>query len=556
MDDYDIKNLISERIVIFVVATAGQGDPPTNMKKFWRFLLRKNLLANSLHNMYYGVLGLGDSSYVKYNFAAKKLSKRLAQLGGTEILSIGLADDQHDLGIDAVTVPWIEQLWTNLSTLFDIPTRIPMSDKNNIITKFNVSLIDNCSSVTAEDAYSRNDIYRHELYTNHDTIKVGRVIETTRMTSIDHFQDVRLLKFHVENAKYEPGDVVYLRPKNSAEKVQQFFDVLKNNGVFLHQNITVIVSPSEIQIPNILKQKLTLGQIVEQYWDLNYKPRKYAMEILSLITESELEKEKLIEFTTPNGQEELYNYVNRPRRNIVEVLNDFPNATKNLNIQLLFEIMSPIKPRAFSIASSLKHVPNEIDILVAVVRYKTKLAEPRLGLCSNWLASLNLGDETTLWVQRGTFNFNYSKPAILIGPGTGIAPFRAFLLEKRIMKNDLSDCLLFFGCRNQLKDYHCKKDFELMIENNKLKMFCAFSRDHDHKIYVQHKIREHRNIFWQFLANGANIYLAGSSKNMPGNVREEIVSLVKKFGELTDADAESYVSKLEKTGRYQTETWS
>lgn len=478
MDDYEIKNLIMERLVIFVAATAGQGDPPSNMKKFWRFLLRKNLPANSLENLQYSVLGLGDSSYEKYNFAAKKLNRRLSQLGGKEILPIGLADDQHDLGIDAVAGPWIDKLWTKLTLLFGIPRRTLMNEESSVVAKFDVEIVDNRGS----DGNTSYDIYRNEFCMKDSAIRVGKILENSRTSSVDHFQDVRLIKFYVENVDYNPGDVVYVRPKNSVDKVNRFFDVLKENGVSLRRDTIISVNNSEIKVPDVLRQRLSLEQLVEQYWDLNYKPRRYSMEILSLITESELEKEKLKEFTTPSGQEELYNYVNRPRRNIVEVLNDFPNATKNLNVQLLFEIMSPIKPRAFSIASSSKQTPNQIHVLVAVVEYKTKLVEPRLGLCSNWLASLKLGDETTLWVQKGTFSLDYSKPAIMIGPGTGVAPFRAFLLDRINVNSSLSDCLLFFGCRNEFKDYHCREDFENLIKNNNLNMFCAFSRDQNHKM--------------------------------------------------------------------------
>lgn len=201
------------------------------------------------------------------------------------------------------------------------------------------------------------------------------------------------------------------------------------------------------------------------------------MQILSFISENELEKEKLHEFTTSSGQEELFNYINRPRRNILELLADFPHTTSILNIKLLFEIMSPIKPRAFSIASSLKATDNEIHLLVAVVKYKTKLLEPRYGLCSNWLATLTKGDKIVFWIQKGTFKFEYDKPMILIGPGTGVAPFRSVLLDKSVLDNDLSNCILFFGCRNKESDYHCRNDFEYLSEIKELNLFCAFSRD-------------------------------------------------------------------------------
>lgn len=146
------------------------------------------------------------------------------------------------------------------------------------------------------------------------------------------------------------------------------------------------VCQGEINVPNVLRRKLSIREIVEQYWDLNATPRRSTMFTLSQISENELEKDKLAEFTVADKQEELYNYVNRPRRNIVEVLNDFPHATSKLNVDLLFEIMQPIKPRAFSIASSPSYSKNEMHILVAVVQYKTKLVEPRYGLGSNWLA--------------------------------------------------------------------------------------------------------------------------------------------------------------------------
>lgn len=123
------------------------------------------------------------------------------------------------------------------------------------------------------------------------------------------------------------------------------------------------------------------------------------------LTDSDLEKEKCFEFTTAEGQEDLYSYCNRPRRNIVEVLRDFPHATKNLNREILFEILTPIKPRDFSIASSYSMHENEIHILVAVVKYKTKLVKERLGLCSNYLADLKGGDRISVWLKKGSFTF-------------------------------------------------------------------------------------------------------------------------------------------------------
>lgn len=555
MDDYDIEKLISEKLIIFVVATTGQGDPPSNMKKFWRFLLRKSLGPVTLINLKYAVLGLGDSSYQKFNFAAKKLNKRLMQLGAKSLLPIGLADDQHDLGIDGTADPWRAELWGRILNIFNIPMPNEMADQKQIIERFDVSIIEKKNMGSINEAnILKNDIYMQEISVKPE-LNVGVVLKNIRTTAEDHFQDVRLINFHCNNINYVPGDIAYIRPKNSQQQVEKFFKVLNDNNVQLHSDMWIKVSEREIKVPEVLKQDLTLGQIVEQYWDLNFKPRRSTMQTLSLISENELEKEKLLEFSASTGQEELYSYINRPRRNIIEFLIDFPYTTSKLDIKTLFEIMSPIKPRPFSIASSSKATENEIHLLIAVVKFKTKLCEPRFGLCSNWLASLQEEDKVIFWIQQGTFKFNYQKPMILIGPGTGVAPFRSLLLEKAALQRDLIDCTLFFGCRNKHKDYHCRSEFERLSNEMRLKLFCAFSRDQDHKIYVQHLIYKQKELCWDFLKRGGCIYLAGSSKNMPNCVREEFIRIIKETAQLTKEEAEKFIQHLETSNRYQCETW-
>ncbi|XP_020284524.1 NADPH-dependent diflavin oxidoreductase 1 [Pseudomyrmex gracilis] len=561
LDDYDIQNLFTERLIVFVVATTGQGDPPANMKQFWRHLLRKNLPSNMLRNLRYGVLGLGDSSYSKFNFAAKKLNKRLLQLGGEELLPIGLADDQHNLGIDAVVDPWVRKLWEEIASVFHISVEDKIDEENSTIERYDVTIIKPDQSKNIERSINSrfqsnaSNIYAQEMNVN-SAVGIGTVVENVRTTSDDHFQDVRLIKIEANDIKYDPGDVIYVRPKNSADQVERFFDILHEHNIKLFPDTMVQVSEKEIKVPLVLTRNLSLGEIVEQYWDLNFKPRRSTMHTLSLISENELEREKLREFSAPEGQEELYDYINRPKRNILEVLADFPHTTSKMNINLLFEIMSPIKPRPYSIASCSKATPNNVQILVAVVKFKTRLMEPRFGLCSKWLASLKTNDKVIFWLQKGTFRFQINKPMILIGPGTGVAPFRSLLLDMTMEKEDLKECILFFGCRNKDKDYHCREDFERLSRENNLKVFCAFSRDQDHKIYVQHVIRQNGELCWQFLQNSGSIYLAGSSKNMPDNVRDEFVNLAKEIGKMTNEEAEIFIKQLEKNNRYQTETWS
>ncbi|EGK96229.1 AGAP003889-PB [Anopheles gambiae str. PEST] len=420
MDEYDVSELIGERFVVCVCSTYGQGEEPDNMKRFWKFLLRKSLPNDSLQQVHFAVLGLGDSRYPKFNYVAKKLHKRLLQLGGSALLPVGLCDDQHDLGYGAVFLPWINQLWDELG---------------------------------------------------------------------------------------------------------------------------------QMPVPSILQKPLPLAAIAEQYWDLTAIPRARAFAVLAKNCSNELEREKLIEFSRYEGQEELFAYANRPRRTILEVLLDFPHATKSLTLEALFELFQPIKPRAFSIASAMES--GKLQILVAVIEYKTKLSVPRRGLCSHWLKDLQPGNMVNAWVRKSTFQLpaDNKTPLVMIGPGTGLAPFRGILQERELSETPTSAPLvLFFGCRSSTADFHCEEDLKRMEQSGMLQLFCAFSRDQPEKVYVQHLIKKEGMLLKKLLIeNGGYVLVSGSSKNMPQAVKEALIEAI--------GDAQ-HIEKMIQTNRYQEETWA
>lgn len=220
---------------------------------------------------------------------------------------------------------------------------------------------------------------------------------------------------------------------------------------------------SEMPVPEFLKNPLPLSVIAKQLWDLNAVPRPRTFKLLAINCKDELEKEKLLEFASPEGQEDLFTYANRPRRTILEVLRDFHKSTSQLTISILFEIFQFIKTRSFSIASCPEH--GRLELLVAIVEYKTMLTKPRKGLCSNWLKHRKCGDQIQAVIKRGTFKFpcddNFKIPIVMVGPGTGLAPFRSFLLQRLYKSQNKSNTLnypytLFFGCRGENLDFHCK----------------------------------------------------------------------------------------------------
>ncbi|EYC08163.1 hypothetical protein Y032_0067g27 [Ancylostoma ceylanicum] len=364
VDDYDIENLPSESAVVFVVATTGQGEIPPNMRTNWRRLLRRSLSSTWMQNVHFAVLGLGDSSYQKYNFAAKKVFRRLLQLGGNRLLDVGLADDQHEIGIDGAIIPWKKDFWENLraTALFEnakeeIDPTIMLPPKYKLIYEISA---DNGSSPDQSQQW-------HEV----------AVISNDRVTSEDHFQDTRLVSLssmelprnpdttHV----YEPGDVLMVQPCNLSKSIQIALDALKYTDDLLDRPFRLRPSDEFIKPPPrwLIGERTTLRTCFTRLFDLEMIPRKSFFQILASISTNATEKERLLDFINPENLDEFLDYTTRCRRTTAEVLRDFPETSANIPPERLFDLFVTIRPRAFSIASapSLEH----IEILVAKVKF-------------------------------------------------------------------------------------------------------------------------------------------------------------------------------------------
>ncbi|KAG8010965.1 NADPH-dependent diflavin oxidoreductase 1 [Nibea albiflora] len=509
-----------ESLVVFVCATTGQGDPPDNMKNFWRFLFKKSLPAGSLSQLDCAILGLGDSSYPKFNFVAKKLNKRLLQLDASVLLPVGLADDQHDLGSDAVIDPWLASFWGKVGTLYPaLADVIPLRDDEPLPPTYTFHFLDGVKEKTDN---------RLSIPTEHPVPSQShpfpcRLVSNRRMTDVSHFQDVRLIEFDItgSNIEFAAGDVVMMHPCNSAEDVQQFCQLLR-----LDPDATFRLRATDAAVPARLPQPCMVRHLVESYLDITAVPRRSFFEQLLTFATNELEHDKLMEFSSAAGQDELFSYCNRPRRTALEVLADFPHTTAELKVDYLLDLFPEIQPRSFSIASSLQAHPNRLQILVAVVSYKTKMYKPRRGLCSTWLASLDPAQgevHVPLWVKKGTMKFPKEEdtPVIMVGPGTGVAPFRSALQERA-------------------------------AQGKTGEIFTA-----EEKVYVQHRVKENAQLLWDLIANKrACFYIAGNAKEMPASVCDALKEAFQQEGCMSAEEAEQMLTAMERSGQFQSETWS
>ncbi|EPS67176.1 hypothetical protein M569_07599, partial [Genlisea aurea] len=578
IDEIEPGDLPSLKVVIFVVSTTGQGENPASMKGFWKFLLQKNLRRNWLEGVKYAVFGLGDSSYQKYNFVAKKLDKRLSDLGALSIIEKGLGDDQHPSGYEGALDPWMASLWNALyeanrellpSPLYSVARESSLTDQPRIQITYHDAEDSATSLSTADDVKClKMQIEKARMMMPQRLSRKSRsdcflkMTQNIRLSRRGSGKDVRHFEFEAVSSElsYDVGDVVEILPSQDPVAVDAF---IQRCNLKPDSYITVSHRPKEDTSSSPMKLK----SFIELTMDVaSASPRRYFFEVMSFFATAEHEKERLVYFASPEGRDDLYEYNQKERRTVLEVLDDFPSV--QMPLEWLVEVVPPLRPRAFSVASSLAAHPNEVHLAVSVVSWTTPYKRKRSGLCSSWLANLDPLETGVVvipaWFSRGSLPAPPpSLPLVLIGPGTGCAPFRGFVEERDVQSRTRSiptaPVLFFFGCRNEgddflYRDFWSSHSRGVLSEEGGGGFYAAFSRDGPEKVYVQHRMREQGGKIWRMLSEGgAGVYVAGSATKMPGDVLdafEEIVSL--EGGE----DGKRWMRTMEKAGKYHVEAWS
>ncbi|XP_022152797.1 NADPH-dependent diflavin oxidoreductase 1 isoform X2 [Momordica charantia] len=553
------------------------------MRVFWRSLLQRSLSQYWLEGVPYAVFGLGDSGYQKYNFVAKKLDKRLSDLGARAILERGLGDDQHPSGYEAALDPWMLSLWRSLNDI------TPMFFPKGIDFAFSSdTLIDQPSihviyhDVGKLDTQLTSDLKRMEIQIESARLmspgkcSLGKkkpdcflnMIKNQHLCKVGSGKDVRHFEFEFVSSviEYEVGDVLEVLPSQNPAAVDAF---IQHCNLDPESFITVSPRNGRQQDP-VLNAKMVptkLKTFIELTMDVaSASPRRYFFEVMSYYATAPHEKDRLQYFASPEGRDDLYQYNQKERRNVLEVLQDFPSV--KMPFDWLVQLVPPLKTRAFSISSSRLAHPNQVHLTVNVVSWTTPYKRNRSGLCSSWLAELDPRQcvYVPVWFRKGYLPApSPSLPIVLVGPGTGCAPFRGFV-EERSMENHsmlTAPILFFFGCRNEDNDF-LYRDFWLSNSTNSRVLseekgggfYVAFSRDQPQKVYVQHKMVEHSERIWSMLSTGAAVYVAGSSTKMPSDVWSSFEEIISKETQLPREYAVRWLRALEKAGKYHVEAWS
>jgi sulfite reductase alpha subunit-like flavoprotein len=336
---------------------------------------------------------------------------------------------------------------------------------------------------------------------------------------------------NVDNQYHVAGDVATVYPINDAGLVTRMLSILRANDEYLDADSVLSIKclPGFVKRKSRLKQVdcIRLGRLFSSFIDIAGLPQRGFFEGLAQYATNDEEKEKLVEISSAEGTDLYYDYCIKEKRNYVEVLEDFRSVRPPLS--RLLELLPVLQPRHYSIANSGLVCAAEVHLCVAVTSSKTPYGRVRVGLCSGYLSSLSPGDQVMFWLRSGSFKLPVRSagaewkrpPMILVGPGTGVAPMRALIQERRTVYDSCrvpprtdtlseSNTILFFGCRSRDNDFLYSEEWP---SNNAVTgdpdvfngpsetMVVAFSRDQPQKIYVTDKIKEHGLHVWKLLCD-------------------------------------------------------
>lgn len=536
----DVRELPDAGVAIFALCTSGQGDMPPSFKSYWTFLRRADLAADSLRRVRFGVFGLGDSSYPKYNFAAKKLFRRLEQLGAAPVVARGDADEQAPDAFDSALVDWMATLFDVLSRAYPLPPGVAELPLDACPPpRYAVRLAD--GPVTLADGPER--IWTH-------------VVASTRLTAAAWSQDVRRLTLRgPDSLRYATGDVAYVWPAPAVAETRRMLERL---GIDADAVVTAVEPLDSASVePLAFPLPCTVLRLLSEHFDVLAVPSRFFFALLSHFASEAHERERLQLFGSTAGRAMRRMYADDEQRRTADALEHFPSARPPL--ERLLELLPLLRPRAFSISSAGGAAP-ELALTIAVVDKRTPDGRRHRGRCSAWLASLGAGERVPLHIEAGsTVVPPLDVPLLLVGPGTGIALPLALIDEReRALAAGAPrvNCgsAVFFGNRRADMDHL----YPRLAQSPAVALYAtAFSRDGGSVRYVQHAMREHgARVRTLLLEQNAHIVVCGNAVKMPVDVRNALLRILEEGGERSDDECEQLLRRLEATGRYQAETWS
>lgn len=503
MADFKPRQLKNETHVAIFVSTHGEGDAPDDAVELHEFLASKK--APKLAGLKFAVLGLGDSSYEFFCQTGKDFDERLSKLGATAIAP----RLDCDVDYEDAAAQWSEKVIGALKDDLGAAGFAQGAAQPVLAVQ------------TGESVYTKKAPFTATL------------MESQKITGRDSVKDIRHIEISLENSgiSYRPGDALGVWFKNGDELVAEVLALTELDG-----SESVTVGGDALTLRDALTDKLELT--------LSYPTFVKAYQAA---TSSEALGALLAE------PAQLRTYL--AERQIIDIIRDHP---AKVPAQVLVDALRPMTPRLYSIASSQAEVDEEVHLTVAHVDYEAFGKRHQGGASSYLCERLQEGGSVEVYIEKND-NFrlpeNPDTPVIMVGPGTGIAPFRAFMQERDAQGAEGKNWL-FFGNPNFTQDFLYQVEWQGYVKSGLLdKITLAFSRDQKEKIYVQHRLLENGKAVYEWLESGAHFYVCGDATHMAKDVEEALLSIIREHGGKSEDDAKAYLVAMRKAKRYQKDVY-
>lgn len=502
--DYKFKQIAQEKLLLIVASTQGEGEPPEEAVALHKYLFSKK--APQMAGTAFAVFGLGDTSYENFCQTGKDFDARLAELGGERLFDRADADVDFKSAAEA----WRKQIVDVLKQ------RVPQATA----AQTQVSVAGSVAQIVSSP------------YSKESPLTASLAVKQ-KITGRNSDKDVRHIEIDLGESglSYQPGDALGVWYHNDPDLVEEIIDLIWRTG-----DETVTLNDQTMTLREALTERLELTQnttvIVEKYAALSRDER-----LIGLLAD----KHQLQQYaqTTP----------------LPDMIRQAP---ADLDAEQLVALLRPLTPRLYSIASSQEEVGSEVHITVGVVRYEVD-GRARTGGASGYLADrLEEDGELRVFIEHND-NFrlpaNPQTPVIMIGPGTGIAPFRAFI-QQRAAEGAEGLNWLFFGNPHFTEDFLYQVEWQRFVKDGVLsRIDLAWSRDQKHKVYVQDKLREQGAEVWRWIEQGAHIYVCGDANRMAKDVEQALLELLAEHGGMDAEQADEFLSELRVERRYQRDVY-
>ncbi|WP_375512546.1 nitric oxide synthase oxygenase [uncultured Nostoc sp.] len=549
LDEYNTDTLASEKLLLIVTSTFGNGEIPGNGKKFLQWL--KKQPARSLDGLNYSVMGIGSTVYENFCAAGISLDKGLAKAGGNCIVPLHKGDE-------------IKGQADTFKQWLGLVSRILGEDQSSAdataqaVPQLKVTFLSETEAANSPVEVSGDRGVEVPLVANSELLK--EVIPGSRST--------RYLVFDISNTdlQYETGDHVAVYPSNPVELVNQLCDRLSVSPNTYFTARYLMPDGTELEEKPPVTVPTTIGQVLLEDLDLTLRePFNDVLTYLYSAAQNPQDKQRLetwLEILRQGDEHPdsitLKKTITDNFMNVVDLFNEFPSA--QITLEVLLELLPKQKPRLYSISSCPLLHPQHIQITVGVLQVKTDAGKTRQGLCSNYLAGLEAGAKVRISVRTSSFRppTDPLAPMLMVGPGTGVSPLIAFLQYRQALlqqETQLGNACLYFGCRDRSDFLYQEQLVSWQNQGVLSGLEVAFSRLTEKKVYVQGLMEEKAEELWRILSHPqCHYYVCGDAK-MADDVFEVFMAIAKTEGGLSHIEAVSFFNKMKQEKRFFSDVW-